>query len=252
MKHIFYLLFIPLIFWGCSGSIDTTNLTPEEKLNYAIELYNDEDYEEAINEFQAIILQYPGNAVVDDAQYYLAMTRYHRGEYILGGYEFSKLIKNMTASEHIPMSQFMLSECYYLLSPNFNLDQRYTKKAIEEYQAFIDFFPTHEKVAEAESKIAELNDKLAQKEFSDALIYEKLEYYTASLMYYTNVIETYHDTRYAPMAMYNKIVLLIDRDKNSEALTEINKFLARFSDDSRAEDVQKLKTSLEGKLSASN
>ncbi len=243
---------IPVVFWGCSGALDTTNMTPEEKLKYAIDLYNDEDYEEAVNELQAIILQYPGNAVVDDAQYYLGMTRYQRGEYILAGYEFSKLIKNMTASEYIPIAQFMLAECYYLLSPNFNLDQRYTKKAIEEYQAFIDFFPTNEKVQEAESKITELNEKLAQKEFSDALIYEKLEYYTASLLYYTNIIEVYHDTRYAPMAMYNKIVLLIDRDRNAEALTEIDKFLSRFSNDSRVEDVRNLKISIEGKLSASN
>lgn len=243
---------ISVIFWGCSGAIDTTNMTPEEKLKYAIDLYNDEDYEEAVNELQAIILQYPGNAVVDDAQYYLGMTRYQRGEYILAGYEFSKLIKNMTASEYIPIAQFMLAECYYLLSPNFNLDQRYTKKAIEEYQAFIDFFPTNEKVQEAELKITELNEKLAQKEFSDALIYEKLEYYSASLLYYTNIIEVYHDTRYAPMAMYNKIVLLIDRDRNAEALTEIDKFLSRFSNDSRVEDVRNLKVSIEGKLSASN
>lgn len=243
---------IPVIFWGCSGAIDTTNMTPEEKLKYAIDLYNDEDYEEAVNELQAIILQYPGNAVVDDAQYYLGMTRYQRGEYILAGYEFSKLIKNMTASEYMPIAQFMLAECYYLLSPNFNLDQRYTKKAIEEYQAFIDFFPTNEKVQEAELKITELNEKLAQKEFSDALIYEKLEYYSASLLYYTNIIEVYHDTRYAPMAMYNKIVLLIDRDRNAEALTEIDKFLSRFSNDSRVEDVRNLKVSIEGKLSASN
>jgi outer membrane protein assembly factor BamD len=145
----------------------------------------------------------------------------------------------------------MLAECYYLLSPNFNLDQRYTRKAIEEYQAFIDFFPTNEKVADAESKISELNEKLAQKEYNDALIYERLEYYSASIMYYTNVIELYHDTKFAPMAMYNKIVLLIDRNRNAEALTEINKFLSRFSNNERVEDVQQLKVSLEGKLSAS-
>lgn len=251
MKHIVLLLFITILLVGCSGSIDTTNMTPEEKLNYAVKIYNDEDYEEAVTELQAIILQYPGNAVVDDAQYYLGMTRFQRGEYILAGYEFSKLIKNMTASEFVPVSQFMLAQCYYLLSPNFNLDQRYSRKAIEEYQAFIDFFPANEKVAEAESKISELNEKLALKEYSDALIYEKLGYHNASIMYYSNIIEVYHDTKYAPQAMYNKILLLMDRNRNDEALTEINKFLSRFSDNNRAEEVQQLKSSLEAKLSAS-
>ena len=204
-----------------------------------------------MNEFQAIILQYPGNPVVDDAQYYLGMTRFNRGEYLLAAYEFSKLVKNMTASEFVPQGQFMLAECYYQLSPHFSLDQKYTEKAIEEFQAFIDFFPSNEKVAEAEKKINELNDKLAHKAFESAKIYEKMEYYSAALIYYDNVLEVYHDTPYAPMAMYNKIKLLIDRDRNKEALAEASKFIQRYPNDSRFQEIQELKSSLENKLSAS-
>ena len=50
----------------------------------------------------------------------------------------------------------MLGESYYRLSPNFTLDQSYTRSAIKEFQAFIDFFPTDEQVLEAEKKINEL------------------------------------------------------------------------------------------------
>ncbi|MDO8550092.1 MAG: outer membrane protein assembly factor BamD, partial [Ignavibacteria bacterium] len=215
-----------------------------------IKLYEEEDYEVAVNEFQAIVLQYPGNPVVDDAQYYLGMTRFQRGEYILAAYEFSKLVKNMTASEFVSKGQFMLAECYYQLSPHYSLEQKYTEKAIEEFQAFIDFFPSNEKVAEAEGKIKELNEKLALRAFENAKIYEKLEYYTAALIYYNNVLEIYHDTQYAPMAMYNKIKLLADRDRNKEALAEISKFIQRYPDDVRLQEIQDLKSSLENKLSA--
>jgi outer membrane protein assembly factor BamD len=176
-KTLFLGLFF-LIFWlwGCGSSIDTTDMSSEERLQYAISLYTDEDYLEAQKEFEAILLQYPGSNIADDAQYYLAMTRFQRGEYILAAYEFSKLIKNMPASEFVPQAQFNLAESYYQLSPNFNLDQKYTRKAIEEFQAFIDFFPLNEKVAEAERKINELNDKLAHKDYSIAVIYEKMDY----------------------------------------------------------------------------
>ena len=251
MKYFFYLIISAGIFIGCSSSIDTVNLSAEEKLAYAINLYDDEDYEEAVNEFQAIVLQYPGNAVVDDAQYYLAQTRFQRGEYILAAYEFSKLVKNMPASSFVPDAQFMLANCYYELSPNYSLDQKYTKKAIEEYQAFIDFFPSNEKVSETERRIVELNEKLAYKEFIIAGIYEKLDYYTAALSYYENVVDIYHDTKYAPMAMYNKIKLLVRRERNTEALAEISKFLQRYPDDSNKSEMLELKSSLEYKLSAS-
>ena len=251
MKYLFLIL-AAIYLWGCSSSLETINFTAQERLAYAIKLFDDEDYEEAVNEFQAIILQYPGNDVVDDAQYYLAETRYRRGEYIIAAFEYSNLIKNMPASELIPKAQFMLAESYYELSPDFTLDQRYTKKAIEEYQAFIDFFPTNEKVQEAEKKIVELNDKLAHKEFEIAHIYEKIEYYTAAIRYYDNVLDIYHDSKYAPMAMYNKILILVERNRNSEALAEISKFLQRYPENSNTKEVQELKSSLENKLSAAH
>jgi outer membrane protein assembly factor BamD len=251
MKNLFIIILFSVILWNCSSSVDTVNFSADEKLAYAISLYEEEDYEVAVNEFQAIVLQYPGNPVVDDAQYYLGMTRFQRSEYILAAYEFSKLVKNMPSSEFVSQGQFMLAECYYQLSPHFSLDQKYTKKAIEEFQAFIDFFPSNEKVAEAEKKISELNEKLAHKVFESAKIYEKLEYYTAAIDYYEDVVEIYHDTPYAPLAMYNKIKLLIDRDRNKEALTEISKFIQRYPDNVRVSELQDLKSSLENKLSAS-
>jgi len=250
MKHFVLFILSALIFWNCSSSLDTANFSAEEKLAYAIKLYEEEDYETAVNEFQAIVLQYPGNPVVDDAQYYLGMTRFQRGEYILAAYEFSKLVKNMPASEFVSKGQFMLAECYYQLSPHYSLEQKYTEKAIEEFQAFIDFFPSNEKVAEAEGKINELNEKLALRAFENAKIYEKLQYYTAALIYYNNVLEIYHDTQYAPMAMYNKIKLLIDRDRDKEALAEIAKFIQRYPDNTRLQEIQELKAFLENKLSA--
>ena len=242
---------ILLLLWGCSSTNNLVDLQPDERLKAAISLYDDEDYQEAVAEFEAIMLQYPGSSVVDDAQYYSGMCRYQRGEYILAAYEFSKLIKNMPASDFVADAQFMLGQCYYELSPNYTLDQKYTKKAIDEFQAFVDFFPLNEKVSEAENKINELNDKLAHKEYSIAVIYEKMDYYTAALKYYDGVVEIYHDTPYAPMAMYRKIKLLMDREREDEALVEMKKFIRLYPDDEEIGEVQKLKESLEGKLKGS-
>jgi outer membrane protein assembly factor BamD len=252
MKKFLLLIFSSLLLWGCSSSVNTSNYTAQQRLDYALKLYHDESYLDAVQEFQAIVLQYPGNSVVDDAQYYLAETRYERHEYILAAYEFSKLIKSMPASEFVPNSQYMLAQCYFELSPDYRLDQQYTKKAISEFQAFIDFFPTSDKVKDAEQKIVELNDKLAHKEFNTAQLYETMDFNKAALMYYTNVVEDYHDTKYAAMAQYNKIKLLIDQDKNSDALEEIATFLDRYPDDQNVKEIEKLKTELQSNLSSKN
>ncbi|GAG82872.1 unnamed protein product, partial [marine sediment metagenome] len=114
-------------------------------------------------------------------------------------------------------------------SPPYQLDQSYTVKAIEEFQSFIDFFPIDQKVEEAERKISELNLKLAEKEFNSARIYEKMEYYNASMDYYTKVYETYHDTEFAPKALYRKIYILLDKNialifSKYESLFEFTQF----------------------------
>ena len=74
MKNIFAIILLAILTIGCSGSKDTTMLNAEEHLALAMEMYNDEDYQYSIREFQSIILQFPGNTVNDDAQYYLAMS----------------------------------------------------------------------------------------------------------------------------------------------------------------------------------
>ena len=239
---------ILLLFWSCSSTQDLSDLSADERLAAAVKLYEEEDFEDASTEFEALLLQYPGSSIVDDAQYYLGMCKFQNEEFILAAFEFSKLIKNMPASEFVANTQFMLAESYFELSPDYTLDQKYTKKAIEEYQAFIDFFPLNERVAEAERKISELNDKLARKEFTIAGIYEKMDYYTASLKYYDAVVEIFHDTQYAPMALYRKIKLLMDREREDEALKEMRKFITMYPEDKNFTEIEELKNSLEAKL----
>ena len=111
MKNLLILILFSIVIWGCGGSISTVNMSPHDRLDYAVKLYNNEDYEQAVNEFSSIVLQYPGNAIVDSAQYYTGMTRYKRKEYILAAYELSKLIKNMPASKLVSESQYMLADC---------------------------------------------------------------------------------------------------------------------------------------------
>lgn len=250
MKYLFLVFIFALGFWGCSSSYDTASMYPAQRYQFALKLYNNRNYEDALKEFQAIVLQYPGSTIVDSAQFYLGQTRFQRDEYIMAAYEYSRLIKNMPASKLVPEAQYMLAECYYRLSPNYSLDQKYTQKAIQELQAFIDFFPTDPKVPEAEKKIAEMNEKLAHKEYYTAYIYTKLEDYIAAVSYYDDVIENYHDTHYAPLALYNKIKLLVQRKKNDDALASISKFIEKYPDDSQIQELEKIKSTIEDKLSA--
>lgn len=248
MKYLVLAILPVLFFAGCSSSFDTSTMTADQRLEYAMSLFNEESYDLAIREFESILVQFPGSEVIDDAQFYLARSRFERKEFLIAASEYSRLIRTMPGSEFVPESQYLLAECYYRLSPHYSLDQRFTKKAIEELQAFIDFFPTDPRVNEAEKKISEMNEKLALKEFNSARIYEKMEYYTAAIDYYSKVIEVYHDTPYAPDASFRKINLLIERSRLKEALAEVNQFLVKYPEHKEYNSVMKLKESLEKQI----
>lgn len=249
MKYTFLFAVMVLLLWnGCSSEIDTIDMGAKERFDYAMTLYEEEDYLEVIQELETLLLQYPGSEVADDATFYLGMTRFQREEFLLAAYEFSKLIRNMPASSFISESQFMLGESYYRLSPPYPLDQEYSKRAIREFQAFIDFFPTDSRIIQAEEKIQELNNKLAQKQYQSAIIYEKMEYYNAALLYFQDVTETYHDTPFAPEAAFERIQLLIRREEYNKALNEMDTFLNRYPDDEHVEEIEIMKDELQTDL----
>lgn len=243
MKYYLSLLLI-LIVAGCGAGADTARMTADEHFDYAKGLYEEEDYFEALEALQSILLQYPAHAVADDAQFYLGRTYFKRGEYILAAYEFSKLIKNTPASPFVPDAQYMLANSYYELSPPVALDQQYTKKCIEEFQAFIEFFPTDGRVEDAENKIKELNEKLAEKEFNAAIIYEKMEYFTAAIKTHENLIKVYHDSKFAKESLYKKIYLQVGRQKTNAAIRDIEIFVDKYADDERVPEVEELKAKL--------
>ena len=234
---------------ACSSSPDVVNPSVEQRFTRAKELFDEEDYLEAINEFTVITLQYQGSAFAADAQYYLGECRFERGEYILSAFEFSVVRTSYPASPRVPDAQYKLGLSYYMQSPKPVLDQQNTRKAIDEFQAFVEYYPGHPMAADAEAKIKELNDRLAFKAYEAARQYERMEYYRAAILSYDVVIEKYHDTDYAPMAYLDKADLLVRRLRFREAESTIKEFQSKYPNSvlrSRADGIlEKIKDELE-------
>lgn len=220
--------FIATLLCGCGSSAPVQILSAEQRFDLGKKKFDDGDYLEAINNFEIIRLQFPGSTVADKAQYYLGESHFKQGEFLLAAEEYQALKRNMPASPLVPVAQYKIGLCYYSLSPKSPLDQTYTLRAIDEYQTFIEYNPKHELVPDAESKIKELNTRLAEKSYQSALLYIKMSYYKAAIYYFDLVNEKYHDTPFAEPALLGKVKALIARGKYDEAKPEIEKFLARY------------------------
>jgi outer membrane protein assembly factor BamD len=241
------LLAATLALLGCGSSDQTVTLTPEQRFEAAKERFDKEDYLEAANQFTVITLQYQGSKVAADAQFYLAECRFMRGDYILAAFEYGVVKRNYPASPRVADAQFKLALCYYYRVPRPQLDQEYTRKAIDEFQSFVEYYPTHKSVPEAEEKIRELTRQLALRQFSSAELYATMGYTKAALFYYDSVIEKYHDTEFAPKAYLRKAEVLRDKGRVPEAIAELSKLIARYPHSEELPDASKLRDRLEEK-----
>jgi outer membrane protein assembly factor BamD len=243
-----FLFFIALSAPGCGSSEPEEQLSPEKRFNVGMRLFNNEDYQEAIDQFRIITLQYQGSSVAGAAQYYLAESRFMRGEYILAAYEYDQLVRTMPTSPYVTKARYKRALCYYKLSPPYYLDQTYTRKAIDEFQAYIEFSPSDSLVPDAESKIMEMNTKLAEKEYHDGIIYMKMDYYRAATVYFEDVIEKYHDTPYAELAQLKKAEALSDRHKSVDAMTELETFYRKYPNSKHKKEADELLTKLKQQI----
>jgi outer membrane protein assembly factor BamD len=237
-----------IILASCSSSNVTKVITAEERFEMGKKLFDEEDYLEAIREFDIVKIQFPGSTVADDAQYYLAESRFKMEEYLLAAEEYQELRRNMPASNLVPMAQFKIGLCYFNLSPKSGLDQQYTNRAIDEFQTFMEYYPTNELVQEAAADISILNDKLAKKLYETAELYMNLEYFKSATFYFNTVIEKFHDTPYAENAYIGKTRSLISRSKYTEARQVIDKYFEKFPAGLLRQTGADLRTKIEGEI----
>jgi len=229
---------------GCSSSKEVESLPVEIRYAQAMAKFEKEDYLEAAEDFKLVTVQYPGSSVADSAQFHIAQCRYRRDEFILAASECDLLVKTMPSSGLVPKARYMKAIAEYELSPKSSLDQKYTRLAIDDFQTFIEYFPTDSLAKDAAAKINELNDKLAKKEMDNANLYYRLEYYKAAIAYFDIVLDRYHDSQYADDALFGKARACRQRHDDAAALEAINLFYQKYPSSNLRADVDALKAEI--------
>ncbi len=197
-----FLLFAVLFVASCATTKHKVLMTPEARLKHAIELFNKGHYLDAKTELTIIVLNYPGSSVVDEAQYYLAESHFKLKEYILAAAEYEKLIRNYPDSKYADKARYKIGLCYYELSPNYGLDQKYTLKAIDEFQRFLEDYPNSPLKKDVQEKLKKCREKLAKKDYKAAELYRKMSEWRAAEIYYRSVEEKYYDTSFGSKALF--------------------------------------------------
>lgn len=246
-----YLIFsiIALFTISCS-SYSKIQKSQDFRFKYekALEYYDREDYFKALNLFDQVIPFYRGTKEAEDIAYKYGYAYYNQKEYIMASYYFDRFAKTYPRTERAEECLFMVPYCKYLDSPKFKLDQTNTRQAINDFQLFINAYPTSPRVEECNQLIDELRLKLQQKEFEIAKLYLKMDKYEAAVVSFENLLLDYPDTKYREEAMFysiksyyyyaSKSVRSKKVERYQEASDIYNQFIVMYPDSEFNKQVQ--------------
>lgn len=175
------------------------------KYQEAVKFYEKGKYSKALILFDDLAEKYRGRAEAEDLFYLRANATYRLRDYTSARYHFKNFATIYPSSPRAEECRYMAAYCYYIESPRSNLDQENTRKAIDELQLFVNYYPESERAKEAGELIQNLREKLEKKAFDNAKLYYNMglsDDYRAAVIALENVLKDYPDTRFAEEIEY--------------------------------------------------
>lgn len=262
---IFALCLITLVFVGCKSKFEklrnSNNITV--KYQEAVKLYEKGKYSKALILFDDLASKYRGRAEAEDLFYLIANANYKLKDYTSARFHFKNFANTYPNSDRAEECRYMAAYCYYLDSPRSTLDQENTRKAIDELQLFVNYYPESERAEQAGALIQSLRDKLEKKAFDNAKLYYNMglaDDYRAAVIALENVLRQYPDTKYAEeieFLMVKSQYLYADNsrvfrqeERFNQALDYYNSFVEHFPQSKFKAEADDLKNNADRKIVA--
>lgn len=201
------------------------------KFDYAKRAFENKKYTQAAYLLQECSTVFKGSERAEDALYLLGLSHFENKEYVDASEIFRTYYIRFPKGKYCELARFYAGYGYYLDSPEPQLDQSGTIKAIEELKGFIDYFPGSDKVSIAQNAIFELQEKLTLKQLMNAQLYYNLGNYLAN-NYESAVIVAKNAIKDYPYSKYKEdLELLVLKARYQEASLSVDEKKAdRFRD----------------------
>jgi len=194
-RFIIYLLIIPIVTLSCSREYQKILKSNDYNTKYeaAIKYFNAKDYARSQQLFESILPVYKGTEKEEAISYYLAEGHFLNADFDMASYFFKSYVTTFTTSDKLEECLYKTGYCYYRCSPKSSLDQDYTRKAIEEFQTYLNRYPQGKFSKEANALIVEMRKKLEKKSFANAKTYFDIGQYKAATIAFKNYLVDFPD-----------------------------------------------------------
>ncbi len=228
MRYAFLIITSLLLLTSCG---EYNRVLKSKDVNYKYEFakksYERGKYVQAYTILTDIITPLRGGPNGEDALYLLAMSYYKNKDYMNSGVYFRTYYGRYPRGKYAEQARYYSGYGYYLESPDPQLDQSVSVKAIEELKNFIDLYPKSEMASSAREAMFALQDKLTLKELQNANLYYNLGMYLGN-NYQSAIIVAQNAIKEYPYSKYKE---------NFEMLILKSKFqMAQHSVDEKKQD----------------
>ena len=248
----FYPIIISLLLLTSCGEYNKVLKSTDAnvKFEYAKKAFEKGKYGQACTLLSEIVTVMKGTEHAEEALYLLGLSHFENKDYISSGAYFKTYYTHYPKGKYAELARFYSGYGYYLDSPEPQLDQTTTHKAIEELQNFLDYFSKSDKVSIAQNAIFELQDKLVLKELQNAVLYYNLgtylgNNYESAVITAQNAIKEYPYSKYKEQlqmlilkSRYQEAILSVDEKKEDRFRIVIDEYYSFINDYPESESRQ--------------
>ena len=221
-KNILTILALAVVLTGCGEYNKVLKSTDANyKFEYAKKAFEERKYVQAATLLEDVVKVLKGTDKAEESLYLLGLSYYENKDYLTASSYFKTYYTHYPKGKYTELARFYSGYGCYLDSPEPQLDQTETYKAIEELQKFLDYHPNSDRAAIAQNAIFELQDKLVQKEIDNAQLYYNLgnylgNNYNSAVIVATNALKNYPYTKYK-----EQLQMIILKSKFQEAYQSV-------------------------------
>jgi len=251
-KMLVFTVLAAALALSCSGGNSAKKLIRQglykchERLETAKNHVERRNFTNAVRIFDEIKYQCGGSPLMDTVYYYAGIAQFRQKQYEDARAEFEMLTREFPRSPFTEEAYFRIAHISYIRSLPFFRDQAGTREAIRFLGDYIDMFSEGAFVDSAHTLLASSLNKLAEKEFRNALFYRKQKQHESALIYYRSVLAEYPESRFAPESVVGMAEMLVALGRTQDAEEIMEELDASAFEDGLRTRIQAVRQKLRG------
>ncbi len=257
MKKIILISVSLLLLTGCEQRLNQALKSTDKNfiLKVAEEYEKKDKYTQAISLYEYAAKFVVGTDEAPEVAFRSATLNYKDKNYRLAAHQFKNFVASYPKDPRANEAAYMVAYCYYMDSPEYNLDQINTYDALRELQAYIDVYPNSDKVPLCNKMIGTLNRKLEKKAFENAKTLYKITEYKGAIIAFDNVLEDFPDTKLkevvniyllrAKTELAVNSIHKLQNDRINDAVKAYNNFVKQYPNSEYQDEAKRLNNRLD-------